>query len=220
MKKGIRKGFILFCLILCLFMSNYKVQAQAPESTWNSLKERYTKLDKVKQLIFVKYQGGSKAQIVVYKKKNGKFQKVFMTPAYVGKNGIGKTKEGDKKTPKGIFKATRAFGIKKNPGSVIKYTQVHKDLYACTDRAYYNQIIDLRKVKHRCYGEHLINYAPNYNYGLVLNYNSKCVYNRGSNIFLHCMGKNKYTMGCIAVSQEAMIKILKMVDQYVRICVY
>lgn len=51
------------------------------------------KAKKVNQLIFVKYRGKSKANIVLYEKVNGKFKKVFGCIGYVGKNGIGKKRE-------------------------------------------------------------------------------------------------------------------------------
>ena len=41
------------------------------------------------------------------------------TEAFIGKNGIGKTTEGDKKTPKGLFKLGITFGIKENPRNSI-----------------------------------------------------------------------------------------------------
>ncbi len=47
------------------------------------LLQKYEKSKKVKQLIFVKYKGKSKANIVLYEKANGKFKKVFTCAGYV-----------------------------------------------------------------------------------------------------------------------------------------
>ena len=161
-----------------------------------------------------------KADIILYKKANGKFKKVFTCAGYVGKNGIGKKREGDKKTPTGTYGFTKAFGIKKNPRSKIKYIKLNKYHYWSGDRRYYNQMIDIRKVKASRSGEHLIDYKPHYNYALAIDYNKNCVYKKGSAIFLHCTGSNPYTGGCVAVKQKYMKKIMQTVDKNAKICIY
>ena len=160
------------------------------------------------------------ANIVLYEKVNGKFKKVFTCAGYVGKNGIGKKREGDKKTPTGTYGFTKAFGIKKNPRSKIKYIKLNKYHYWSGDRRYYNQMIDIRKVKASRSGEHLIDYKPHYNYALAIDYNKNCVYKKGSAIFLHCTGSNPYTGGCVAVKQKYMKKIMQTVDKNAKICIY
>lgn len=90
-------------------------RSKVKKDKWTTLLQKYEKSKKVNQLIFVKYKGKSKANIVLYEKVNGKFKKVFGCIGYVGKNGIGKKREGDKKTPTGTYGFTKAFGIKKNP---------------------------------------------------------------------------------------------------------
>ena len=187
---------------------------------WTTLLQKYEKDRKVNQLIFVKYKGNSKADFVFYNRKNGKLAKVFQCAAYVGKNGINKKKEGDKKTPTGIYSFTKAFGIKKNPGSKLKYIKLNRYYYWSGDKKYYNQMIDIRKVRASRLGEHLIDYKPQYNYALALDYNKKCVYKKGSAIFLHCTGSNKYTGGCVAVKEKYMKKIMKTVGKNAKICIY
>lgn len=122
-------------------------RSKVKKDKWTTLLQKYEKSKKVNQLIFVKYKGKSKANIVLYEKVNGKFKKVFTCAGYVGKNGIGKKREGDKKTPTGTYGFTKAFGIKKNPRSKIKYIKLNKYHYWSGDRRYYNQMIDIRKVK-------------------------------------------------------------------------
>ena len=156
----------------------------------------------------------------MYKKVNGKFKKVFACASYVGKNGINKKREGDKKTPTGTYGFTKAFGIKSNPGSKIKYIKLNSYLYWSADRKYYNQMIDIRKVKASRAGEHLIRYRPHYNYALAIDYNKKCIYKKGAAIFLHCTGSNPYTGGCVAVKEKYMKKIMKTVDKNAKICIY
>lgn len=188
-------------------------KAAVKKNRWTRLIQKYEKSEKVNQLIFVKYKGKSKADIILYKKANGKFKKVFACAGYVGKNGINKKREGDKKTPTGTYGFTKAFGIKSNPGSKIKYIKLNSYLYWSADRKYYNQMIDIRKVKASHAGEHLIRYRPHYNYALAIDYNKKCIYKKGAAIFLHCTGSNPYTGGCVAVKEKYMKKIMKTVDK-------
>jgi len=139
---------------------------------------------------------------------------LFTTPVYVGKNGIGKTREGDSKTPTGILHVVKAFGVKAKPeGCKFDYIDVTPTIYACDDDCeWYNQIIDLSKVKHDCKGEDMYNLVPQYNYGLTTDYNAECDHEKGSNIFIHCKGYKPYTGGCISFDEDKMIEILRRCD--------
>lgn len=190
------------------------------KNKWNKLLDKYETDPSVNQLIFVQYQGGTRAQVILYNKVNDIFKQIMRCQGYVGRNGINKVREGDAKTPTGTFGFTRAFGIKTNPGSKIKYQKLNPYLYWCGDKTWYNQMVDVRKKKHNCSGEHLINYTPHYNYALALDYNKEGIYKKGSAIFLHCTGSSPYTGGCIAVSEANMIKILQTVDKNAKICIY
>lgn len=134
---------------------------------------------------------------------------LFTTDVYVGKNGLGKTGEGDGKTPVGTFHPLMAFGIKPNPGTAMPYLDVTPTTYACDeDCEYYNRIIDAVATSHDCAGEKMYSYQPQYNYGIATDFNRECVYPKGSNIFLHVKGSNPYTGGCIAFDEERMKDIL------------
>ena len=165
------------------------------------------------QIVLVDYTGGSKATLSVHEKVGGVWQQLFECPAYVGKNGIGKTKEGDKKTPAGTYNLTTPFGIKADPGAQMAYTQVTKYHYWCgaSDSGYYNQLVDERLVdrKHTSSDEYLINYKGVYNYCLFIDYNAEGTPHKGSCIFLHCTGSNKYTAGCVAIAESSMKKIVQ-----------
>ena len=74
-----------------------------------------------KQIIVVA-ASGSKANISMHNKNaDGNWIEIVNTSGYVGKNGIGKSKEGDKKTPTGQYQFLFGFGIKSNPGASIRY---------------------------------------------------------------------------------------------------
>ena len=108
------------------------------QDKWNQLLETYEKDSSVNQLIFVKYQGGSDAQVIFYEKETNSWKEAFSCQAYVGKNGIDKEKEGDQKTPTGVFSFTKAFGIKDNPGAKLPYIILNPHLYWCEDEPWYN----------------------------------------------------------------------------------
>ena len=200
----------LLCCALIAPAAAERSSAAASSSVWQKLKTHYAVNPKVKQLIFVQYQGNSKAKLILYKKtKEKKWKKVLSCRAYVGKNGIGKVREGDMRTPTGTYMLNKAFGCLKDPGSKMKYTRLNKNLYWCGDRHYYNKMIDIRKAPHRCKGEHLYLYKKQYAYAMNINYNRKGEYGKGSAIFLHCYGYNPYTAGCVAVSKKNMKKILR-----------
>lgn len=187
---------------------------------WSKLLAKYENNGKVRQLVFVKYTGGSSAEVCMYNKTAAGWNCILKCFGYVGQNGIGKQKEGDRKTPTGTFSLTQAYGIKADPGAKMSYVKVNRYLYWCGDSQYYNQLIDVREKPHTCHGEHLIDYVPQYNYGMFLDYNKKCVYKKGSAIFLHCTGSKKYTGGCVAVSEKNMIKIIQNAEAGAKICIY
>lgn len=187
---------------------------------WNKLKDQYKDKPRVKQLLFVQYTGGTYAKVLLYDKVGKKWKKILACPGYVGSNGIGKTREGDATTPTGTFNFTSGFGILPDPGAKMPYLQVDSSHYWCSDQLYYNKLIDITQVPHDCKGEHLIDYVPSYDYGMFLDYNKKCIYPKGSAIFLHCSGGYTYTGGCIAVSEPDMVKILQTVEKGAKICIY
>ena len=138
---------------------------------------------------------------------------LFVTDVYVGKNGLGKTGEGDGKTPVGILHPLSAFGVKPNPGTKMPYIDVKPTTYACDeDCEYYNKIIDTAETKHECKGEEMYSYQPQYNYGIATDFNKECIYPNGSAIFIHVKGSKPYTGGCISFDEDRMVEILKNCD--------
>ena len=166
------------------------------------------------QLILVSGQGGSDAILAMYQKgPDGAWQQLLRTGAYVGRNGFGKTREGDAKTPRGIYRFTKAFGIAPDPGSRLPYTQVTADDYWCgdSDDPRYNQFVTRTPADQFSLevSEHLIDYTQSYQYCLHISYNQAGRPHLGSAIFLHCFSQNPNTGGCVAVSPEAMVQILQ-----------
>ena len=107
------------------------------------------------QVIVVKRQNDfNKAILIFYENREGRFYKVLETEAFIGKNGMTEEKrEGDGKTPKGVYELGLAFGIHDRKAisidSSIDYIKINQNLYWVDDvnSIYYNQLVDSREVK-------------------------------------------------------------------------
>lgn len=191
----------------------------------NQYLTQYQNDSEVKQMILVEQsvaEASAGSLFLLAKNEKGEWQEQLQCKALLGKNGIDKVREGDKRTPSGDFGFLMAFGAKEDPGSLVPYTKLTNTMYLCGDKEYYNQFIDVSKLNHRCgnNSEHLISYIPQYNYALFIDYNKERIFGKGSAIFLHCFGSYPFTLGCISVAEENMVKILRMVDANARICIY
>ena len=154
------------------------------------------------------------ARVTIYNKEaDGTWSTFADTGAYIGRKGLGKEKEGDEKTPVGLFSLDKAFGIQPNPGSVRPYTQLTDSHYWVGDSSsrYYNQFVDRNETGeafNASSSEHLLGCGRVYNYVLSIGYNKECIPYRGSAIFLHCSA-GVPTGGCVAVPEEIMVNLLK-----------
>ncbi len=179
----------------------------------------------VKQILFIRCDEGTKgfAQYLVKETTedgNVTWKIARECDAYIGLNGPGKTKEGDTKTPLGVFGVRGAFGIKSNPGTKMLFTKITPDTYACGCEKYYNRIIDAKVTGHKCTeGEQMYYYSPEYNYGLETDYNPNNEYGKGSAVFIHCMGVKPYTGGCIAIPEDVMRYILQDAESTMKIII-
>lgn len=187
----------------------------------NCYLEKYKNSGDTRQLILTEYEGDCRATLELWTKgADGAWQLKLKTGAFTGKAGVGRAAENDSKTPLGDFGLGCAFGIKPDPGSLLPYIPVDEHIYCCGDREHYNRIVDIRDYPHQCSGEHMADFAPEYNYGIFFDYNKEGIPGLGFAIFLHCKGEKNYTGGCIAIEEEAMKLILQNVDSGARICIF
>lgn len=194
------------------------------QAYWREMLQKYREDDQVNQVMLVRCTEGSSAIVQFYQKQTEQknaWSLVFETDACIGKNGAGKTQEGDTKTPFGDFGVRHAFGILENPGTELAYVDVEKTTFACDEEGeYYNQIIDTAETGHACGGEEMYLYTPEYNYGIATDYNADNVYPLGSAIFLHCKGVKPFTGGCIAIGEEYMKTVLQHAQPGMRIIIH
>lgn len=138
--------------------------------------------------------------------------------AKYGMNGLYKEKEGDSKTPVGVFKLNTPFGIADSvDGFPDNYIKVDSDMYwngdSASDR--YNKLVNAKEYTafDRSASEHLINYSGYYDYCIDTGYNYEGTPYRGSAIFLHCVVNDEHTHGCIAIPKEYMTEIMKLYSE-------
>lgn len=168
----------------------------------------------VRQLLLVEYTGGSDAAAKYYVKGAAGWRLRGRCNAYVGKNGVGKEREGDAKTPLGELKPLRAFGILPDPGCTLPYLRIVPGTIACDEEGpYYNRIVQ----NINCGGEKMWELSPEYDYGLETDYNAAGVWPLGSAIFIHCKGAKTWTGGCVALDRKLMKKILNTAGDGLRI---
>lgn len=167
--------------------------------------------------------GGSSATLTVHTKHNGVWTETLSCRARAGSRGItGSKREGDKKTPGGVYSFGHAFGIAGNPGISRSYIQVNNNHYWVDDSnsSYYNKLVDASQTGIQwSSAEHLVDYQEAYRYAIAINYNTSCTPGTGSGIFLHC-STGRATNCCISVSQGDMIRILKMLQVDALIGIY
>ena len=141
----------------------------------------------------------------------------FKFKCCIGKNGIKKNKiEGDKCTPKGTFKLGALYYRKdrvKKPFTNLKIKNIKRNMGWCNDsksKLYNKEIKISKKIKH----EKLFRNDYQYNYFLVIKYNSKKIRpNKGSAIFIHLTKKFKPTAGCIALLEKDFLIMAKIINK-------
>ncbi len=140
----------------------------------------------------------------------------------IGRKGFaapGEKREGDGKTPSGIFSLQTAFGYSESLRTKMPYRQaLADDLWVDDVKADdYNRWVKKSETKATSY-EKMRREDNLYKYGLIVEYNTAPVIKgSGSAIFFHIWrGENIPTEGCIAVSEDNMIEILDWLDPQAR----
>ncbi len=159
------------------------------------------------------------ATVHMLEKQNGAWQNAFPPfGAVIGKNGFaafGTKREGDGRTPSGVFSLGTAFGYEPYLAAKWPYRQAAADdLWVDDPRADdYNRWVKKGQTKAASF-EHLRREDDLYRYGLVVEYNTNpVVKGRGSAIFFHIWkGRTEPTLGCVAMPERDMLRLLRWLD--------
>ena len=148
-------------------------------------------------------------------------ERMAPVPAVLGRAGIapaGAKREGDGKTPSGVFPLGIAFGYGATCDTRLPYRMAGPDDYWIDDPAspHYNRWV--RGPRPAFSHERLRRSDAQYTYGIVVEYNTAPVTpGAGSAIFLHVWrAPNTPTAGCVALSETDMARLLRLLDPSLR----
>ena len=168
------------------------------------------------QVIRVHATGGFKAEIIACQRKNGRWTKVFEPSiAVIGKSGLaalGEKKEGDMKTPAGIYPLGEAFGTQPMALKLdYKYITAEDKFIDDVDNSQYNKWV-YGATDAKSYESMLYDF---YKMGIVINYNmNPVVPGAGSAIFMHLWrSADTGTFGCIAMQEAHLLQLLHWLDK-------
>lgn len=169
------------------------------------------------QIIVVKSLGGIKANMTLCQRHRATWKPMF-TPSFsavIGKNGmaaIGKKKEGDLKTPAGLYPIGEAFGTQPLALEMdYKYITAADKFIDDSNSKRYNTWVS-GSTDAKSYESMLIEL---YTFGAVINYNmNPVIAGKGSAIFIHLWrSPNSPTAGCIALEKKHLLMMLHWLDK-------
>ncbi|MGN1250796.1 MAG: L,D-transpeptidase family protein [Candidatus Spyradocola sp.] len=193
------------------------VQPEQPPLLEHLAKEHGISLEKLtcEQLVLVA-ASGSYCRLYAYERgSDGIWVKTLGTSGRVGKNGVSDEKrEGDKKTPAGLYALGFAFGHDDSPNPDYPYRAITSDSYWVDDpdSSHYNQWVEGTADKDWSSAENLGRIKTEYALAVVVEYNygSSTVPGKGSAIFLHVGSES--TSGCIAIPKSDLKSLIKWLD--------
>ena len=156
--------------------------------------------------------------IIALKNKHTLIVDDFSFKCSIGKKGLtNNKKEGDNKTPIGIFKIGNLYFRKdrlNKPDTKLKCLEIKDNMAWCDDINFpkkYNKLIKInKKIKH----EKLKRKDKKYDLLIPIKYNfEKPITGLGSCIFLHLTNNYKKTAGCIAIKKKDFLILLKVITK-------
>ena len=212
--------FVSVCTCFSCVTDNPPQESQPPQK--KGLPFAYEKLiGESSQILIVRNVNPAlvDAQVIALEKKNGRWQSPFPPmDGVIGKKGFaspGEKREGDGRTPSGMFPLGTVFGYEPSFPTTMPYRQATDDDI---------WVDDVRSDDYNRWGKRGTTKASSfekmrrgddlYKYGIVIEYNTNPVIKgHGSAIFFHIWrGKGKSTEGCVGMSQENIIKIIRWLD--------
>ena len=149
----------------------------------------------------------------------------FCFKCSIGKRGTTKSKiEGDRRTPKGIFKIQYLYYRKdrlRKPDTSLKCIKITKHRVWCDDLNFpkkYNKLIKIRNhIKH----EKLFRKDHKYDLFIPIKYNFKNPkVGLGSCIFIHLTNNYNPTAGCVALKKKDFLIMLKLINKNTKIRIF
>ena len=164
--------------------------------------------------------------MIIYVKNKHTLQvEDFRFKCCIGKGGTTKNKkEGDKKTPKGIFEIENLYFRKdriKKPKTLLKCIEIKKEMGWCDDIRFPEKYNKLLKIKKNTKHEKLKRNDHKYDLIVPIKYNfKKPVIGLGSCIFMHLTENYNSTAGCIALKKKDFLIMLKLIKKKTKIKIF
>jgi L,D-peptidoglycan transpeptidase YkuD (ErfK/YbiS/YcfS/YnhG family) len=146
----------------------------------------------------------------------------FFFKCSIGKNGLSvKKKEGDKKTPKGLFGIEYLYYRKDRidkPKTTLKCIKIKKNMGWCNDSNSLKKYNKLIKINKNLTHEKLKRNDQKYDLLIPIKYNyKKPIFGKGSCIFIHLTKNYEPTAGCIALNRKDFLIMLKIINKNTKI---
>ncbi|ABK98178.1 L,D-transpeptidase family protein [Pelobacter propionicus] len=223
MKKRKLGGYVLSAVLLCILSIGSVSAARSPEGTPAGWME--ASLDTLahgsSQVVLVTGDDsrGFRATLHALERRGGAWRYAFPSlPALIGEKGFappGGKREGDLRTPTGVFALRRTFGYAPEIPTRMPYFWVGKDDLWVDDpsSADYNRWVKRGETSASSFEVMKLD-DDRYRYAIVVEYNTDpVVRGAGSAIFIHVrLGEGEATRGCVALAEESMVKVLAWLD--------
>jgi L,D-peptidoglycan transpeptidase YkuD (ErfK/YbiS/YcfS/YnhG family) len=218
-KSYLMPALVLLGLLTASCMRPAVSPDEAPPKWMQAALETMQKTSSQVLLVASKEPSGFRARLYALEKQNAIWRNALPPmPALIGGKGFappGEKKEGDLRTPSGVFPLKRTFGYAPKIDSRMPYRRAGKEDIWVDDPSSpdYNRWL-LRGETRAASFEVMKRPDDRYEYGIVIEYNTDPVIpGAGSAIFIHVRGgKNMPTLGCVALSEGDMLKLLRWLD--------
>lgn len=161
--------------------------------------------------------GDTTATLTAYERTTAGWKAVFGPwTARVGSRGLappGAKREGDGRTPSGVYGFDFFFGVAADPGVQFPYRRVADGSIVWDDdpaSPLYNQWVDTHVQAAGADPEPMY-VTPAYTYGAVIAYNTARTPGLGSAIFLH-VSTGGPTAGCVSLPADQLLDVLRWLD--------
>ena len=143
----------------------------------------------------------------------------------IGKKGSTRNKkEGDMKTPKGIFEIEHLYFRKdriKKPSTSLKCIEIKKEMGWCNDILFPKKYNKLFKIKKKIKHEKLKRNDNKYDLLIPIKHNfTKPIVGLGSCIFIHLTKDYRPTAGCIALKEKDFLIMIKLIKKNSKIIIF
>jgi L,D-peptidoglycan transpeptidase YkuD (ErfK/YbiS/YcfS/YnhG family) len=161
--------------------------------------------------------GATTATLTAYERTGEGWRRAFGPwTSNVGTKGIappGEKREGDGRTPSGVYGFDFFFGVAADPGVKFPYRRITSRSIVWDDdpaSPLYNTWVDLDRQQAGADPEPMYT-TPAYDHGAVIAYNAARTPGLGSAIFLH-VSTGGPTAGCVSLPAPQLIEVLRWLD--------